>query len=94
MKLTPGVNFSNILRAASTLLHPKSVKMIDNLIVFFMLLGSECVKAVSRTLMKLSPEVNFTNMLCAALFEKISKEQKDSEVISVFLRFWDNKIST
>jgi len=48
-----GVNFINVLRAAFTLLDPKSVKMIDTLTVFFTLLG---------TLMKLSPGVNFINV--------------------------------
>ncbi len=35
-----GVNFTNVLSAAFTLVDPKSVKMIDNLTVFFTLLGS------------------------------------------------------
>jgi len=50
----PGVNFTNILRAAFTLIDPKRVKKIDNLTVFFTLLRSARVKAVCRTLMKLS----------------------------------------
>ncbi len=54
MKLTPGLNFINVLLTAFTLADPKSVKKIDNLTVFFTLLGSACVKAVHRTLMKLS----------------------------------------
>jgi len=49
--------FINVLSTAFTLLDPKSVKKIDNLTVFFMLLGSESIKAVQRTLMKLSPGV-------------------------------------
>jgi len=63
MKLTPGVNFINILHTAFTLVDPNSLNKIDNLTVFFTLLGSACVKAVHRTLMKLSPGVNFTNVL-------------------------------
>ncbi len=39
------------------LVDPKSVKKIDNLTVFFTLLGSVSVKAVRRMLMKLSPDV-------------------------------------
>ncbi len=54
-KKRSGVNFTNILRTAFTLADPKSVKMIDNLTVFFTLLGSASVKAVRRMLMKLSP---------------------------------------
>ncbi len=52
----PGVNFTNILCAAFTLVDPESIKKIDNLTVFFTLQGSACVKAVRRTLMNLSPD--------------------------------------
>ncbi len=56
MKRTaPGVNFTNVLHAAFTLVDPEIVKKIDNLTVFFTLLRSVSVKAVRRTLMKLSP---------------------------------------
>jgi len=51
----PGVNFTNVLRAAFTLINPESVKKIENLTVSFTLLGSALIKAVCRTLMKLSP---------------------------------------
>ncbi len=55
-----GVNFINVLHTAFTLVDPKSVKKIDNLTVFFTLLGSASVKAVRRTLMKLSPGHQFS----------------------------------
>ena len=58
-----GVNFINVLRAVFTPVDPKSVRKIDNLIVFFTLLGSASIKAVRRMLMKLSPVVNFINIL-------------------------------
>jgi len=58
--MAPGVNFINILCTAFTLVDPKSIKKIDNLNVFLTLLGSGCVKAVHRTLMKFSSGVNFT----------------------------------
>jgi len=49
------VNFTNVLRAAAFMLvDPENVKKIDNLTVFFTLLGSSSVKAVRRMLMKLS----------------------------------------
>jgi len=51
-----GVNFTSVLRAAFTLIGPKSVKWhcwLDCL--FLARSGSTCVKAVRRTLMKLSP---------------------------------------
>jgi len=51
-----GVNFTNILWPAFALADPESTKKIDNLTVFFTLLGSESPKAVPRTLMKLSPD--------------------------------------
>jgi hypothetical protein len=54
-KLPPGVDFTNILRAAFTLADPKRVKKTDVLTVFFGLLGSGSVKAVRKTLMKLTP---------------------------------------
>ncbi len=59
----PGV--TNILQAAFMLVDHESVKKIENLTVFFMLLGSERVKVVHRTLMKLSSGVNFINILYA-----------------------------
>ncbi len=55
MKLTPGVNFINILRTAFALVDPESVKSTVRSSVSFKLLGSTSVKAVCRTLMKLSP---------------------------------------
>ena len=51
----PGLNFINVLCTAFTLVDPESVKKIDNLTVFFTLLGSACVKAVHRMLVKLTP---------------------------------------
>ncbi len=51
----PYVNFTNILRAALTHVDPKSAKKTYDLTVLFVLLGSECVKAVRKMLMKLIP---------------------------------------
>jgi hypothetical protein len=58
-------NFINILSTDFTLVDPECVKKIDNLTVFFMLLGSVQIKAVRRILMKLTPGVNFNNILGA-----------------------------
>jgi len=55
VKLTPGVIFINVLRAAFDHADPKSAKRTDNLTVFFVFLVSACVKAACRTLMKLTP---------------------------------------
>ncbi len=71
MKLTPGLNFINVLRTAFTLIDPKRVKKTDDLTVFFTLLGSTSVKAVPRTLMKLSPGVNFNDVLRAGFSLKL-----------------------
>jgi len=55
-----------------------------------MLMGSESVKAASRTLMKLSPGVNFTNVLSTAFtFVDPESVKKYSYVIGIFLRFRD-----
>jgi len=56
----PGVNFINILLATLMLVDPERVKKIENLTIFFMLLGSASVKAVCRRLMKLCPGFNQT----------------------------------
>jgi len=56
MKRTaPGVNFTNVLHAAFTLVDPEIVKKIDNLTVFFTLPGSAHLKALRRMLIKLNP---------------------------------------
>ncbi len=64
--MTPGVNFINIQRTAFTLVDPKSVKKIDNLTVFFTLLGSASVKAVHRC-------VNFPTFYAKLLLPQIPK---------------------
>jgi len=51
----PGVNFTNILCAAFTLVGPKSAKRHCQLGCLFAHTGSARVKAARRTLMKLSP---------------------------------------
>ncbi len=62
-KMTPGVNFTNILHTAFKHVDPKSVKKIDNLTVFFSPFSNlHAKKAVSRTVMKLSNVVNLINI--------------------------------
>ena len=53
------VNFINILRVAFTRANPKSAKKTVKSSSFFALLGSACVKAACRTLMKCSPNLHF-----------------------------------
>ena len=57
---------STYLHTAFTLLDPQSIRTQSSFQYLFTLLGSMCVKAVRRTLIKLSPSVNFTNVLHAA----------------------------
>ncbi len=55
MKLSPWVDFINVLRNAFMLVDPKSVKWYWQLDWALTLSGSTSAKAVCRTLMKLSP---------------------------------------
>jgi len=50
-----GVNFINNLQVAFKRADPESAKKTDNLIEFFVLSGSACIKAAHRMLMKLTP---------------------------------------
>jgi len=72
MKLSHGVN---ILCAAFMLPVPKSTKETDNLTVFFALLGSVCVKASWKMLVKSTPKLNFINVLRTA-FTRVHRPQK------------------
>jgi len=56
MKLTPGLNFINVLRTAFTLVDTERVIIQSNPQYLFMHLGSTCAKAVRRTLVKLTPD--------------------------------------
>ena len=56
MKLTPAVNFTNILRTAFALVEiPKAQELSQVIQYLFTLLGTTSVKAVRRTLMILTP---------------------------------------
>jgi hypothetical protein len=56
MKLTPGVNFTNILRATFTRADPKKPKNDSQVISSFCAFpGSALEKAAHKTLMKLTP---------------------------------------
>jgi hypothetical protein len=54
-KLTPGVNFINILRSAFMHADIKRAKNTVKLLVFFALLESALAKASSKMLVKLTP---------------------------------------
>ncbi len=57
------LNFINVLCKAFTLADPKSVKKTVKLSIIFTLLGSTCIKAVRKTLVKLSPGGGYLEML-------------------------------
>jgi len=52
----PGVNFTNVLRAAFTLKDPKSRKIQASRQYLIVLLGSSNVEAANKMLMKLTPD--------------------------------------
>jgi len=52
VKLTPGIDFTNILYKAFTIADPKSTKKIDGLAVFIALLGFAHLKAGCKMLVK------------------------------------------
>jgi len=54
---TSGVNFTNMFTHSFWACRSKKHKKTDNLTVFFTLLGSKCIKAARRTLMKLTPVI-------------------------------------
>ena len=98
IRLTPMVNFTNILRAAFRRADPKSAIKLHELTVFFALLGSACVKAAYRMLMKLTPggkggkrkrrrkqERNSTLILNWPQRKKITIEEKNMSKNVIFM---------
>jgi len=55
MTCQSGVNFINVLQTAFRCPDPKSTKRLTSLLYFFPLLGSACIKAAHKVLMKLTP---------------------------------------
>ncbi len=65
----PRVNFTGILRAAFMHSDPKSAKYTVKSSVFFKLLGSTCVKAACKMLMKSNPGISQSGYwTCLLLF--------------------------
>jgi len=73
MKLTLGVNFTNVLWAACTLEDPKNVKIQSSHQYLFALLGSLRTKAAYKILMKLSTELSLIKLLDPFLDTKLVK---------------------
>ncbi len=95
--LAPVDNFTNILQAAfapiSNVSKNYKAKMEWESSIFFALLGSALEKTVSKMLVKLTPVLNFINFLWAAFMHADPKNvKKDSQVVSLFLRFRDLRL--
>jgi hypothetical protein len=65
-------------------------KRNSEVVNLFTLLGTMCVKAVRKTLMKLSPSVNFINILAKAYMRADPKSGKRYN-FTEFLRFCARK---
>jgi len=63
VKLTPRVNFTNVLKAAFARENHKSAKKTVILYCLFALFGFLQIKAMHKQVGKLTPCVNFTNTL-------------------------------
>ncbi len=61
VKLTPGLNFTNVLSTAFTLADPESVKRYLDFAVLFTLLGPTSIKVVRKTLVKLTTDRDVTS---------------------------------
>ncbi len=97
-KHRPGVDFTNILCAGFT---SEDLKSSNNLYVYFALLGSVCVKAAQKMLVKSTPDQQF-KQCCHIRFTSISstfcKQLLYKIVICSFslftvcvCTFWQNK---
>jgi len=59
-----GLNFTNNLRAAFTLIDPKCLKMTVNLSIFFLRFWDlQAKKPLYKTYVKFTPAINFINVL-------------------------------
>jgi len=70
VKLTPGVDFTNILCTAFTCADPKSAKKDCQLDCLFALLGSGSIKAARKMLYKLTPGSVVFLKKCNVKFEQ------------------------
>ncbi len=61
VKLTPGLNFTNVLSTAFTLADPESVKRYLDFVVLFTLLGPTSIKVIRKTLVKLTADRDVTS---------------------------------
>ncbi len=57
MKLTPGVNFTNMFTSSFYLPKSQKCKKTFKSSVYFLLLGSVCLKAARKTIVKLIPGI-------------------------------------
>jgi len=87
MKLTPGVNFINVLRAAFAHADTRSIKNAVKSSVSFNLLGSAHIKAARRTLMNLTPGVTLHFDFPKNKLFSLKKQDKIQKYCS---KFWKN----
>ncbi len=66
----PGDDFTNIFMLSFCARRSRKRKKIDDLTVFFTLLGSVSVKVVRKTLMQFSPGDDFTKILNKRRYQK------------------------
>ena len=76
MKLTPGLNFINVLCTAFTLEEPKSIKKTDNSSVFFMLLGSTSLKAKCKYVAEIDSRAQFHQHSMYSFYAHRSRKHK------------------
>jgi len=72
---TPGVDFINILLEAFTRADPKSEKT-SQVVSLFVLLGSVCIKAARKMLVKSTPGIDYLGNFVNARFRQIPSEDK------------------
>jgi len=77
VKLTPGLNFINVLRTAFTRADPRRVKNTVKFSIFFMLSGSMSVKALHKRLVKLTLGLSNNKIHLTAIVEQ---KREKSEV--------------
>ena len=80
MKLTPGVNFTNILRVAFTLGDPKSAKKDNQVMQPFALSGSD---------EEIDPWCQFHQHFTSSFYARRSQKHKKTVKSCSFLRFQD-----
>jgi len=88
-KSKPGLNFTNIFTRSFYASRSQKRKIQSSLKYLFTLLGSACIKALSKMLVKSTPGVNFINIQWAACAWADPKSAKRQSSCQSFVHFWD-----